>query len=335
MSEIERRAETDGRRLGSSTTTSPTSSTSSMPRCGSVTAPRRWSSPSRHLRTIATPGGRVEALTLLGRALEAAPAAPVGVRARAYNGLCIDYHALGEFESARESAAEARRLAVEAGESETELRALGNLGATSIELEDFDAAAGYLELTIELARKRGDETELARASYNLGEMTIYRDPAGAIEPLEAALEIVQRQGPQVGQILCLGRLGDARWLLGQPSEACRLLTTSLRLAAESHHSFFAPEILEALAGVAAAFGELDVGRAFAATAASLREEHGSGLSDRARARLHETYAALGIAAPSSGDAPSLEHCIDLAEALTREIAAGPAPPARAHDGPVG
>ena len=277
------------------------------------------------------------ALAMLLRTLDAAQDAPVGVRARAFNALCINRHAVAEYDAARDAASEAFRLAVEAGRRDAELRALGNLGALSIELEEFDVSAEYLARAIELARELGDETELARASYNLAELTLYDDPAAAVEPLEAALEIVQRQGPQVGEILCLGRLGDARWLLGEPAEACRLLAASLRLAAESHHAFFAPDMLEALAGIAAARGERDVGRALVATAAALREQHGSGLTDRARAILDQTYASLGLAAdgPSRDDAPSLERCIDLAEDLTRRAAADPGATAHAQHGGVG
>ena len=136
----------------------------------------------------------------------------------------------GDFESARESAAEARRLAVEAGASEAELRALGNLGATSIELEDFDAAAGYLELTIELARKRS----ATRPSLRVRATTSARCRSTAIRPPRSSRSRPRSRscsGRPAGRRDPLpGRLGDAHWLLGQPSEACRLLTASLRLA---------------------------------------------------------------------------------------------------------
>jgi tetratricopeptide (TPR) repeat protein len=261
-----------------------------------------------------------QARDMLSRALDAAPDAPPDVRAQALNGLCTAFHGLAEWERARECAAEAQALAAACGAAETELRALGNLGALSVELGDTRGGTDFLVRVIELARAIGDETELARASFNLGELILLDDPPAAVELLEAALEIVQRTGHQVGEILCLTRLGDARLRLGDAVAAARLLTDAVALAVRSNRSFYAPEPLEELAGIASARDDVVAGRAFLAAAASLRELHGSGLSDRARERRDETAATLGWRADAGdGGVASLERCVELAEALTDSL----------------
>ena len=292
--------------------------------------------------TVQRDAGRIrQALSMTERTLAAAPDAPGRLRAKALNGRCLAFHGIGEYARASECAAEARRLAAESGAAEIELMALGNLVAQAVEMGEHSAAKSYLDETMDLARALGDETELARANFNLGEMLVFDDPAAAVEPLEIALEIVRRTGNEVGEIFCLTRLGGAHWRLGRPADGCRLLTECLRLAAQSRRSFFAPESLDELAAAAVDLDEIEAGRAFAAGSAGLRATLRLEALQRAAdpRRAHLGCARDRRRRPVHRGGAVARSMRGLADALTERLTAADrgkgGAAARAHDGPVG
>ena len=107
----------------------------------------------------------------------------------------IDAYRAGEYEEALEAFEQARKLAAEAGDRETEVEALGSLGVVHVELERWDDAHQFLDQALDVCDETGDQINKGKVLGNLGMMYARQgDEENAAEAYEQAIAIFQDLG---------------------------------------------------------------------------------------------------------------------------------------------
>jgi tetratricopeptide (TPR) repeat protein len=112
-------------------------------------------------------------------------------------------------------------------------KATNGLGIMLAEQGDFDAAEPLFTRAVELARELKDETRLAIAYSNLGNLFLFRrDYEGARKLFTQALDGYVAAGHARGEAITTENLGIVAFCEGDLDEAERLLTRSFELAEE-------------------------------------------------------------------------------------------------------
>jgi tetratricopeptide (TPR) repeat protein len=100
--------------------------------------------------------------------------------------------------------------------------------------EDFPAAIGYLERTVELAREVGDAGAAGRHLGNLA--LIYHrvgQPEQALKHFKTALEIAEAEDDRLTMSGLLGNIGNILREVGRPAEALNYLNRAMVIANEA------------------------------------------------------------------------------------------------------
>ena len=140
-----------------------------------------------------------------------------------------------------------------------------------------DVGMRYFEETIDLARKLGDRTLLARALQGAGTTTanMTGKEAASRPRLEEALAIFREDGDLEGQAACLQSLGFAAMQRGELDEARDMLTTSLEMRKSMAGDWEKDLLLTALAWVNVQSGEPELARAKIAEALDVARKSGN------------------------------------------------------------
>lgn len=197
---------------------------------------------------------------------------------------------------------------------------LGNLGRLALRTGDAERALRLLEETLAVKRQIGDARGLAGTLTSLGRVAIQQgEYTHAIELLEEGLALKDALGDRHGRVTALAHLGWATFLLGDGERARVLLHESLRLGREIGARDRMAEVLESLAAVMAADGQLRDAAWIGGAAHALRAELGHPLPPQGRFKHEEMEAAARAAlgehgfatAWSAGQAQDLDEVIVL------------------------
>jgi DNA-binding SARP family transcriptional activator len=176
--------------------------------------------------SVATPEGRARELAILTATLT--PVASVH-----------GYSSRDLSEVQRQATALARELSVDPPP-----QLLRTIAVASLSRDDFDSARGCGEQLLQRGRADADEALVVEADYVLGIAAFW---SGELESARRHFEAaVSRYRPNRRrahllrywldpQVVCLSRLGNTLWLLGDEAAACRARDDALALAAEIGH----------------------------------------------------------------------------------------------------
>jgi ATP/maltotriose-dependent transcriptional regulator MalT len=226
--------------------------------------------PRRAARVLA---GRAEALRRMRR--DAIPDLEAAVRllgdeptdelATVLSGLANARILEGDLTSARDVGERAVAVSRAVGASNIEAQALVSLGGARCYLGEFDEGVGSLSAALDLAIASGDHDTALRAYANLSDtLEFVGRHEEASEAATTGIELARRVGliRRMGIFLC-GNRAESLGRLGRFAEAMQLADEAVSLGADSS-SAVSPQIVRA--ELAAAVGELDDARAFAAAA---------------------------------------------------------------------
>ena len=176
---------------------------------------------------------------------------PLGERSRAggaFNNLAIALQHLGEPVEAVRASDRAYDLAVQAGNSVAQARALLTTGVSYTRAGDYRRALDNFGRSLKLAEAANERLGM---SFNFNNMAdVYRLQGNyevAISYLQKSLEIKEQSGAKQEIASSLGGLGDAYLQLGQVDRAMPLLRRSLDLARESGRKYAEAKSLQAIA----------------------------------------------------------------------------------------
>ena len=254
----------------------------------------------------------------LEAALARSESADPTLRALGYRALGRIGGKSGRWDDAIESARRALAIHEELGDLEQQCIDLGNIAAFHLESGNLLEARSLLLRTLDVAEQLQDELEIARTTYNLGELTLKEDgPGKAIHYFERSHEILARVGNVTGTVLCLQAMGETHGELGDNRRALELLTASLELSLSSHQDVLVPGILEGLAECALSSGDPDAARQFVITADALHAGHGSVTSiPNAPSQLALREALEVSTLTSERPPPTADDCLEIARRLS-------------------
>jgi len=191
----------------------------------------------------------------LGQAL-ATPGPPTVDRLKATYTATILAGVQGDLPAAGTMARQARRLAGELGDPRSAAIAALAAGAVAVHSGDPVEAEVLDRAALDVFRAHNDVYWTVMTLAGLAMTKGFRgDPAGAAEAYEDLLSITRERGEIRLQSLALWGLGVGLWARGEPDEAARRLTGSLRLRSRMRDTFGAALCLDALAWIAGHRGQ--------------------------------------------------------------------------------
>jgi tetratricopeptide (TPR) repeat protein len=200
---------------------------------------------------------------------------PFGV-ASALVGLGVVARLLGDYERAigycQECLAESRAT----GDLWFIGQALSNLGLAYYQCGQYGIARKHFAEALELRRKLRDRSGVAWSLINIGDVAQAQgDVRGARAALEESLEILRDLGDRSGRADAVAALGRVAQTQGEFGSARLCLLESLTLRRDLEQRVAVPQILEDLAGLAAAQARHVRALTLVGAASALRDELGS------------------------------------------------------------
>jgi tetratricopeptide (TPR) repeat protein len=166
-------------------------------------------------------------------ALEAAPVAALGLRARIRADLALTLHHAGSAERAASEARDALELAEAAADARAEAQAQNMLGVLARHDGDAAAALAHLERSLELARELGDPEAEAAALNNLALLKRDADELDtALELTEQALALCADYGDRHREAALENNLADLHHAAGHEDEAMTHLKRAVAVFSE-------------------------------------------------------------------------------------------------------
>ena len=201
-----------------------------------------------------------------------------------------------------------RSLAIwrDLGDREEQARELNSLGIVQRHLGNTGAARSLLEEAVAIDRELGSH-RLGAALTNLGQL---ESAAGrldrAIELLQEALTVDQRQGDLFGVAVDQQSLALASLRAGRPREASDQLAAAFSYVASSGNTSLLENVLELHAAITASLGDALRAARLAGAAEAIRQESGMPISPQEAAMLEDHLA------PARGTVPRQEWDAELA-----------------------
>ncbi|MDR7459661.1 MAG: tetratricopeptide repeat protein, partial [Armatimonadota bacterium] len=273
-----------------------------------------------------------EGLEWLQRFIDAAPAAPPALRAKALNAAGNLSRSRGDYPAALACYERALALRREVGDERGVAMALNNLGVVAKDQGDYARARAYLEESLAVKRRLGEERGIAVTLNNLGLVAKSQgDAAGAEAFFAESLDHFRDLGDVWGQALTLNNMGALAASVGDYERALALHKTSLASRRAMQEKWGVAESLEGLARAAAGLAQPAAAVRLLAAAHRVRQATGFPLPPDEQPGLAQTTEALRgtLGEPgyheawAIGEGWTYEQALDVALALLPEAGARP------------
>jgi tetratricopeptide (TPR) repeat protein len=232
-------------------------------------------------------GHATEGRQWLQRAMDLASADGGAPLARLAHGLGVLMDQQSDFDAARRLFERSLAIWRDLGDREQQAGQLNSLGIVQRHLGDADAARSLLEEAIAINREL-DSPLLAATLANLAQLESATGRYDrAIEALQEALTIDQRQGDLFGVAVDQHSLALTSLRAGRPDEANDQLRAMFGYVASSGNTALLANVLELYAAVAAALGEPLRCARVAGAAEAVRQAAGMLMSPQEAAMLEE------------------------------------------------
>jgi len=243
-------------------------------------------------------------------ALDRAPSAPPGDRAKALRRLAFTLNLQSEFVRATAALRLAVPLAREDGDDGEVALTLGLLGHVLLMSGDAESAREPFEESLLHARKAGDLLATTSALNNLGALALNAGRFGeAVSWCEEALVLQRRARDPWALAHVLHQLANAHYNLGDAARARELLQESLDVTTELGYRLMAGLTLALLAAVALDSGDAaESVHLLERAAAEVREPS----SDHGKVAVVEGLARVAAVLGRAGDAVAIEAAARLA-----------------------
>jgi predicted ATPase/class 3 adenylate cyclase len=227
----------------------------------------------------------------------------------------------GDYDAARQSFDEMRRLSEQAGDLRRRIMACSALGGMLVEQMDYQPAAELLRESLRLEASLSDAPPNPWTRIDLGLIELgqarYSDAARLFQE---SLDMAERNRDQLRIAIAHCCLGLVSLEQSDLESAQMHFSTSLRLSFREHLVWLIPVILEAFAGVAVREERSDRAVRLAASAAALRESAGVPLAPLWRRLLSPPLESLQqdlepetwAAAWREGQEMTIEQSVDYA-----------------------
>jgi len=244
-----------------------------------------------------------EGQSWLERALQANPAAPGSLRARALWSIGMLAVLQGDATIATQAVEKSLALARAGGLRRAEAQALNLLGFISIFTQDPLAAMPLLEESVGLARAANEPSLLVNALVLYGRAHLYLGaPDAARRVFEECLQLTGSDGDQADS--SLAGLGWAAWIAGDHQEAEELFRRALSMLRRDAESFETAMVLSFLGELAWARGDMIEARALLDEGLALARDMGAPFP---RVRCQATLARVAL---FEGDLPTAQFLAD-------------------------
>jgi predicted ATPase/class 3 adenylate cyclase len=248
-------------------------------------------------------GHATEGRQWLQRAMDLASVDGGAPLARVAHGLGVLLDQLSEPDEARRLFERSLAIWRGLGDLEEQARELNSLGIVQRHLDNTGAARSLLEEAVAIDRELGSH-RLGAALTNLGQLESASGRLDrAIELLQEALTVDQRQGDLFGVAVDQQSLALASLRAGRPREASDQVSAMVSYVASSGNTSLLVNVLELAAAISAALGDPLRAARLAGAAEAIRQESGMLVSAREAAMLEEHLApARAAVAPQEWQA---------------------------------
>jgi predicted ATPase/class 3 adenylate cyclase len=242
-------------------------------------------------------GHATEGRQWLQRAMDLASADGGAPLARLAHGLGVLMDQQSDFDAARRLFERSLAIWRDLGNAEQQATQLNSLGIVQRHLGDMGAARSLLEEAIVINREIGSP-QLAATLANLAQLESATGRYDrAIEALQEALTIDQRQGDLFGVAVDQHSLALTSLRAGRPEEANDRLRAMFGYVASSGNTALLANVLEVYAAIAGALGEPLRCARIAGAAEAVRQEAGMLISSQEAAMLEEFLVPARDAVP--------------------------------------
>ena len=229
----------------------------------------------------------------LEQAIRLGAGTPVGDRLALLSGAGTLAWRQSDFAQAVAWHEQALALARAAGDLDAEAFARNNLGVQALDQGDYETATAHFEASLAISRSAELPRRTCLALHNLGYLAWLRDGAGtAAGQLAESLALARRLEDSALVAIGLLTLGHVLIDLGRCNRATVAFGEALDLAAADASPASLIDVLEGLARVGVALGQLEQAPRLVGAAALLRERYNVPLSPMDRVQVEPMMNAL-------------------------------------------